>query len=131
MLQERFPDLKIQVIQNLSYEEYKEVISRAKWALTFGEGLDGYFVEPIFSGSISFSVFNSSFFTYDFKCLQTIYDDYRVLIDKMWTDINSLDNPDEYARYQSKQFALCAKYYKYDEYLTNLKAFYNGDYTHK
>ena len=39
-----FPQLQIQIIKNLTYEEYKKVISRAKWAITFG-GLDGYFID--------------------------------------------------------------------------------------
>lgn len=50
------PQLKIQVIHNLSYEAYKTLVSRAKWSLTFGEGLDGYFVETVFSGGNSFAV---------------------------------------------------------------------------
>ena len=75
-----FPKLKIQIIKNLTYEEYKDVISKAKWALTFGEGLDGYFIETIFSGGISFSVYNSNFLTQDFTSLQTVYDSYSILI---------------------------------------------------
>jgi hypothetical protein len=60
----------------MTYQEYKATISKAKWALTFGEGLDGYFVEPIFSGDSSFSVYNPSFFIEDSWSLRTVYRDY-------------------------------------------------------
>src|SRR5271157_4218138 len=52
LITQHFPHLKIRIIRKMTYQEYKAIISQAKWALTFGEGLDGYFIEPIFSGSI-------------------------------------------------------------------------------
>ena len=69
---------------------FKKVISEAKWALTLGEGLDGYFIEPIFSGAIGFSVYNSRFFTEDFESLETVYSDYDELIKKMPMDIKKI-----------------------------------------
>jgi len=53
--------LSVQIIRNLTYDQYKSLVSRAKWALTFGEGLDGYFIEPVFSGAIAFAVYNEQF----------------------------------------------------------------------
>ncbi len=35
-IQTNFPTLKTKIIKNMTYEQYKETISRAKWALTFG-----------------------------------------------------------------------------------------------
>jgi hypothetical protein len=67
------PQLEIRIVQNMSYEEYKALILEAKWSLTFGEGLDGYFVEPIFSGGNFFAVFNDRFFTPAFAELETVY----------------------------------------------------------
>lgn len=127
----RFPNLKIQIIENLTYEEYKNVISKAKWSLTFGEGLDGYFVETIFSGGISFSNYNSNFFTNDFKSLLTVYDDYDQMIKKICLDISYLDNEKNYSDYQCRQYALCNKYYKYGKYTKNIELFYKGDHTYK
>jgi hypothetical protein len=126
-----FPYLKIQEISNLTYEEYKEVISRAKWALTFGEGLDGYFVETVFSGGISFSVYNSKFFTEDFKSLRTVYDTYDSLVEKICSDIKNLDNRISYTEYCNRQFKLCSKYYNYRNYIHNLELFYKEEYTYE
>ena len=129
LIQNEFPQMQIKIIKNLTYEEYKETISNAKWALTFGEGLDGYFVEPVFSGAISFSVYKPGFFTKEFQPLRTIYANYDVLKEKICSDIRQLDNQVEYDLYQKQQFDLCAKEYNYANYIKNLVLFYKGKYT--
>lgn len=131
LIAEELPQLKIQMIQNLTYEEYKDAISRAKWTITFGEGLDGYFVETVFSGGISFSVYNSNFFTKDFKSLRTVYDNYDLLIKKICIDIKNLDDDVNYSNYQREQYVLCCKYFNYNDYIRNLELFYKGEYTYK
>ena len=131
LIAKRFPKLKIQIIENLTYEEYKKTISRAKWALTFGEGLDGYFIETIFSGGVSFSVYNKKFFTEDFGSLRTVYENYDALSNRISIDLQGLDNELDYTAYQNKQFKLCQKHYAYSEYIKNIEAFYKGEYTLK
>jgi len=123
--------LKIQIIQNLTYEQYKALIKRAKWALTFGEGLDGYFIEPVFSGAIAFAVYNEEFFTPDFKDITTAYPSYQILQEKIVQDIKLLDKPDSFMACQQQQYNLCAKYYNMDQYRSNIKAFYLSDYTYQ
>ena len=130
MISRELPKLKIQIIQNLTYEEYKKLISRAKWALTFGEGLDGYFVETIFSGGVSYSVFNPKFFTSDFKSLRTVYDNYDTLTENIRSDITDLDNETAYCNYQKKQYDLCHTYYDHKKYVRNLELFYKKEYTY-
>ncbi len=127
----QLPRLRIQIIRNLTYEEFKDVISRAKWALTFGEGLDGYFLETIFSGGVSFAVYNARFFTDDFKPLRTAYDSYDMLSRQICADMNDLDNEASYSAYQQKQYEVCCKHYNYKQYVKNLELFYKGEYTYK
>ena len=131
LITRQFPKLRIQIIQNLSYEEFKNVISRAKWALTFGEGLDGYFLETIFSGGISFAAYNTKYFTEDFKSLRTVYGSYDILAERIYADIEELDNEMAYTDYQNKQYELCCKYYDHKKYVNNLELFYKGQYTYK
>jgi len=121
--------LQIQIIENLTYEEYKDVISSAKFALTFGEGLDGYILEPIFSGAIGLAVYNEEFFTPDFGELQTVYPSYDVLKEKIISDLALLDDEDTFKAYQTKQYNMCAKYYSYKTYQDNILQFYKGHYT--
>ena len=125
----KLKDLKIQIIQNLTYTEYKELVSRAKWSITFGEGLDGYLIEPVFSGAVGFAVYNEDFFTPDFGELKTIYPSMDALKQRILTDIRNLDNNIAFAEYQQKQFALCAKYYSKEQYRKNIGLFYSGQYT--
>ncbi len=130
-IKKEFPFLEIVIIRNLKYEEYKDIISRAKWALTFGEGLDGYFVETIFSGGVSFAVYNSRFFTSEFKLLRTVYNDYDDLLSKICIDIEQLDNEKEYKVYQDKQLDAVNNLYNYDAYVKNVISFYKKKYTFK
>ncbi len=124
-----FPDLEIRVVRRLSYEEYKDLIARARWALTFGEGLDGYFLETVLSGGISFAVYNPMFHTEDFRGLRTVYDSYDTLSERISPDVASLDSQAAYAGYQSVQYRLCASYYRHEDYVANLRRFYEGKYT--
>ncbi|HUL00879.1 MAG TPA: hypothetical protein VLX29_08500 [Nitrospirota bacterium] len=131
LINEQLPQMKMRIIANLTHEEYKRVIERAKWALTFGEGLDGYFVETIFSGGISFSVYNSDYFTEEFRSLRTVYDSYDSLIKKICSDIKSLDEQSVYTGYQDEQYAICSRLYNNAEYYRNLSLFYDESYTFK
>lgn len=124
LISSQFPNLSLRIIRNLTYEEYKKTISQAKWALTFGEGLDGYFVETVFSGGISFAVYNDNFFTGEFKNLRTVYPSFDTLIAKICKDIRNLDNESAYAEYQKEQYNLCSRYYNYNQYIDNLSSFY-------
>jgi hypothetical protein len=126
---ENISDLKVQIIRNLTYSKYKELVSRAKWALTFGEGLDGYFIEPVFSGAVAFAVYNDEFFTPDFSDLETVYATMDALEKRISNDIASLNNNAQFNIYQKKQFDLCAKYYSKEQYKKNIAAFYDGQYT--
>jgi hypothetical protein len=131
IIAQKLPHIKTQVIQNLKYDEYKELICEAKWCLTFGEGLDFYFIEPVFSGGVGFAIYNEQFFTSDFKAINTIYNDYDKVIQNIVDDILYLDNEESYNALQQQQFNLCSKYYSYKNYKKNIELFYQGDYTFK
>ena len=123
------PELRIQVVKDLSYEEYKKLIRRAKWSLTFGEGFDGYFVEPIFSGGVSFAVFNERFFTPAFADLETVYPSWEVLLDRIVADLKRLDEPAAYTQCWEQEYALLDERFSADRFRENLRLFYRGEYT--
>ncbi len=125
------PDLKIIIIENLTYTEYLNTISKAKFALTFGEGLDFYFVETVFSGGIGFAVYNEDFFTKEFKELPFIYKNYKDLEDLIVKDFSNLKNKELFVDTNKQQFMQCSKLYKYNEYLENIEKFYKKEYTFK
>jgi len=72
-----FPALRIQIIQDLHYEDHRKLIRRAKWALPFGEGLDSYFGDTIFSGGVAFAVFNDRYFTPEYAKLENVYPSWK------------------------------------------------------
>jgi hypothetical protein len=123
------PDLRIQVIQDLSYEDYRRLIRRAKWSLTFGEGLDGYFSEPVFSGGISFAVYNERFFTPAFAKLDTVYPSWAALVDGIVEDLQRLDEPAIYNRCWRQAYDLLSDHLNTERFRENLRMFYRGEYT--
>jgi hypothetical protein len=123
------PTLSIHVVRNMSYEDYKALISSAKWALTFGEGLDGYFAETIFSGGNSFAVFNDRFFTPAFARLETVYPSWEVLLQRLPLDLRRLDEPLAYEASWRPAYELLADLYGTDKFRKNLRLFYLGEYT--
>ena len=129
LIRESFPSLKIQVIQNLSFEEYLDVARRAKWSLTFGEGLDSYFSDPVFSGGVSFAVYNERFFTPAFAKLETVYPSWEVLMEKITTDLRRLDEPVAYERCWRQAWEILNDLYSVERFRENLKLFYRGEYT--
>lgn len=124
-----FPELTIQIIQNLSFEKYLETARRAKWALTFGEGLDSYFCDPVFNGGVSFAVFNDRFFTPAFAKLENVYPSWEVLLEKLTADLRRLDEPEAYERCWRQTRELLNELYNIERFRENLRAFYRGEYT--
>ena len=128
-ISQRCPELTIKVIKDLSYEDYKKLASDAKWSLTFGEGLDGYFVEPVYSGGVSFAVFNDRFFTPPFANLETVYPSWEVLMERMTADLRRLDEPVAYNRCWRQAYDLVCSLYSTEQFRENLRMFYRGEYT--
>jgi len=120
-------DLQIQIISDLSYDDYKRLISRAKWSLTFGEGLDNYFCEPTLSGSVGFAVYNDRFFTTEWLALENIYNTWDEFETRILSDLQRLDNPQAYHQCWSRSFELLGKH-DINSYRVDLERFYRGDY---
>ena len=128
-ISEALPELTITIIQNLPYRKYRELVQRAKWSLTFGEGLDGYFAEQVFSGGIGFAVFNPRFFTPEFSTLENVYPSWEALIQQIVSDIHRLDEPVAYHKCWSRSNELLMNLYDTERTRENLRQFYRGNYT--
>lgn len=128
-IKQALPDLKIQVIQNLRYEDYCEIARSTKWSLTFGEGLDSYFSDPVFSGGVAFAVFNDRYFTAAFEKLETVYPSWDVLLERITTDLQRLDEPVAYERCWREAWDLLSELYSTERFRENLSSFHRGEYT--
>jgi hypothetical protein len=123
------PELEIQIIRDLPFEKWCQVRQRAKWSLTFGEGLDGFFVETIFSGGVSFAVFNERFFTPAFAELENVYPSWTALAENIVDDLRRLDEPTAYDNCWRRVFEVVSDKLDTERFRENLRMFYRGEYT--
>ena len=79
-LKAAFPHLEFIVINNMKLGTYLDLASRVMFSLTFGEGMDGYFIEPVLSGGVSFAVYNDVFFPPEFAGAPTVAKDWSQLL---------------------------------------------------
>lgn len=125
----QLPELKLVMIDNMSYEEYKKIISEAKWMITFGEGLDGYFIESTRSGTVSFAAYNNVFFNESFEGLPSIYNSYNEMLEKIVDDIKSLDCKKKFEALNKRIIDIDRKEYDDKIYVNNIVKYYKGEYT--
>lgn len=116
-------------IKDLSYNQYKDLIRQAKFCITFGEGLDGYFIESYLSGSVGISIYNDRFFSNPkFLELPSVFKDYQAMSRTIKKTILSLNDPKKFDDCVSRGNSLLEKIYDYKLYIKNLEEFYRGDY---
>lgn len=130
-LKAKLPHYTFVEITNMKYDTYKDYASRAKFVITFGEGLDGYLIETIFSGGISFAVYNEIFFTEDFKNLPTLYSSFDEMNEKIVDDIKHYDNPETFKEYQDKLDIIVNKLYSFNMLENNIKQYYLHNFDFK
>lgn len=95
-LAERLPDYRFLMIENMTFDEYRRTISRAKWTLTFGEGWDAYYIQPYLSRSIGFTVFNETFCPERMRASPTAFPDYETLPERVAEFIREHDREGPY-----------------------------------
>jgi hypothetical protein len=121
---EALPDHQIIEIRKMTYRRYRSLIRRTKFTFTFGEGLDGYFIESIFSGAIGLAIFNNRFFTDDYAHLDGIFPDSQSALQSVSGFLTLANEPARFGKIADTQFNKLAGKYVRSEYLHNLKTFY-------
>lgn len=125
------PEYELIEIKNLSYEDYKALVGRSKFVITFGEGFDGYLIEAAFSGGIPMAVYNEEFFpSKDYLKFKNIYPSYSAMFQNITSDIAALDKKPMYIKLNEANFNAIATLYNYQNYLSNVKNFYMKKYTY-
>jgi hypothetical protein len=123
------PQLQIRIIERMPFEEYLNLAQVAKWSLTFGEGLDDYFIGTFYRGGVGFAVFNQEFFTSEFKGLRTVYPNWETLAARIIGEIESLDNKEAMESYSAQVRLLITRIWSPDRTRTALREFYQGIFT--
>ena len=125
-----FPTYEIVTIQNMKYESYKDIMSRAKFTITFGEGFDGYYVESFFSGGIAYAVYNEEFFPdKDYNKFENTYQSYEKMSDHIVEDMKRHNSKKTYEKISQENLKKIKSLYSFDKYKENLKKFYQKKYT--
>lgn len=127
-IKKELPDLKLLEIHDLSYIQYRKIISRAKWMITFGEGLDGYFVESIRSGAIAFAGYNNVFFDESFSNVPNVYKGFPEMLNHIVDDIKYLDTPSLYTQLNNELKKIDAQEYDDQKYIKNIRQYYLEKY---
>ena len=120
------------IIKNMSYEDYLSTIANTRYAITFGEGLDFYFLETVFCGGVGIAVYNQDFFPESWHSLPGIFSDEIDLVENLNSFLADLENDVElYKTVQNQQYETSSQLYNFEEYQHNIRKFYLGEYTFK
>lgn len=130
-LAEKLPTYEILTVKNMRYEDYKAVMCVAKFAMTFGEGFDGYYIEAFLSGGITFAVYNEDFFpNKKFSEFENTYENDSEMLESIVKDIERLDNKTLYERVVRQNFVKITELYDFAAYKNNIKDFYLKRFTY-
>jgi hypothetical protein len=128
-IRNQLPDFKIVIIKDMPYKTYLDYVSKAKFAITFGEGLDFYFIETIFSGGVGIAGYNTDFFTEPFSSLDGLFVSYSDMENRIIDFLKKYNLSNYFKEANQKQFDEVSKIYKYKEYVENIRKFYRREYT--
>ena len=127
-LKKNLPQYRFITIKRMTYDAYRQLVSRAKFSLTFGEGLDGYYAEMILSGGIGCAVFNGRFFTEDFSDIPFVYASWEALLENLPKDVHAANVAGEYERLNEIPYRILDGQYSYEAYQENMASFYKRYY---
>jgi hypothetical protein len=118
------------VIQNIPFGDYLKLEREAKWSLTFGEGMDAYFLGVFLRGGIGFAVYNEDFFTPEYQRMHTVYPSFAALQSSIVEDIKLLDSKSAMESCNSQLRQVIAGVWGPDKTKDALESFYRGQFTY-
>lgn len=128
-LKKELPDFKLITVQNMTFDEYMDLISRAYFTITFGEGFDGYFNQPQTVGGLGMAVYDSAFFPDEsWLELKNVYKSPADMENNIVNDIKELSaNKELYYSLISKMKEKLSTLYGEDLFKRNLEKFYKKE----
>jgi len=122
------PKYKFVEIRNISYTKFLKFAAICKFAITFGEGFDGFIAEMHKLGGVGFAVYNEDFFpSKDFLDFENIFSSWDDLKNNIGNTITLLlNNPQKYAECSSMLLNQVDTSYKIETTINCLKDFYSN-----
>ena len=129
-LKEKLADWQFVTVENMTFAEYMDLISKAFFTVTFGEGFDGYFNQPLSVGSLSFAVYNDEFFPdKSWKELDNVYSSFEEMKEKIAGDMKRLlSDSNKYNETVQKSKEKKEELYSKEKFMKNLRNFYAENY---
>lgn len=129
-LEKELPDWKLVTVNNMTFTEYMDLISRAFFTITFGEGMDGYFGQPQYVNSVGFAVYNDEFFpNNNWKNFENVYASYDEMYENIVADVKKYSqNKEKYEKIIKDFINENSKLYQISKFYDNLKRFYKKEY---
>ena len=129
-LEEAFPDWKLITVKNMTFPQYMDLIGRAFFTISFGEGFDGYFLQPLYVGGLGFAVYNNDFFPdKSWKSLRNVYSTQEEMSKRIRTDLKDLStNKKLYIQMRQTHLQKLNEIYTDNNYFSNIDRFYKKDY---
>ncbi|WP_102411424.1 hypothetical protein [Beduinella massiliensis] len=128
-IKSRFPEIEIVMICNTPFHEYLELIGKARWVLSFGEGFDGYVMESIFSDTIAFSIRNPGFFDDRDKAWPNLYESVGEMYARICDDMERYSDKKNYEAFLRKLRSRVDEEFADHRYQQRLEDYYEGKYT--
>jgi hypothetical protein len=86
------PEYELREVRGVTFDDYMDLATRARFSLTFGEGFDGYLAQPIYQGGVGFAVFNNEFFpSSDLQFYYNIFATEQDMVDNIVKRIRNLE----------------------------------------
>ncbi|MDP8995605.1 MAG: hypothetical protein M3O03_01185 [Pseudomonadota bacterium] len=112
------PEFELREIRNVSFETYVELATQCMFSVTFGEGFDGYFIQPMQQGGVGFAVYNATFFPEWVKAGGVnLFESYEAMIAKIGSAMTTLAaNPIRYKIENKKWLKIIDPLYGRDDF---------------
>ena len=123
IIKSNFPEFELLEIRDITFDKFMDYASRCLFSITFGEGMDGYFSQPILQGGIGFSVYNEEFFpSPEFLNCYSIFDSEETLLQELPLRINRfLHDRELYKSLNDKLISMHDAYYGKEDYLRRIE----------
>ena len=128
-LKNELPDFKLVTVENMTFDEYMDLIARAYFVISFGEGFDGYFIQPVFVGTLGIAMYNNRFFPDEtWKEFGNVYENSTDFIYDLISNLKSfIGNQEYYYSLVDKMREKFKNLYNEKYFIENLKKIYNQD----
>lgn len=129
-LKQELPDFKLITVENMPFDEHMDLIAKAYFTISFGEGFDGYFNQPQAVRGLGMAVYNSDFFPDEsWLELKNVYKSPADMENNIVNDIKELSaNKELYYSLINKMNEKLSTLYGEDLFKRNLEKFYKEEY---